>query len=63
MIHPSHPALRPQGVGPISAANPPKPKTEQAHDGEKNYRSAIIDRTIDGPTVLNDRGTKVRRTG
>ncbi len=51
MIHPSHPALRPQGTGPISAANPPKPETEQSHDGEKNYRTAIIDRTIDGPTV------------
>ena len=38
MIHPSHPALRSRGVGPVSAAIPLKPSLQRAQHGETKHR-------------------------
>ncbi len=39
MIQPSHPALQSRDVGPVSAANRPKPALQQARDGQDRHQS------------------------
>ena len=43
MIHPSDPALRTRGVGPVSVAIQPRPASERTHEGQTEHRAAASD--------------------